>query len=80
MPDLVGTSSKLIVLLMVQTSSIAIAQNTLRDVMLKERAQINNVQNGSDIEGCYEMKVSEIRRSKVLTKAKIKVHDIATLS
>ena len=53
-------------LLMVQTSNITIAQNTVRDVMLKERVQIN-VLNGSDIEGCYEMKVGEICRSKVLT-------------
>ena len=52
---------------MVQTSNIAIAQNTVRDVMLKERVKINNVQNGNDIEGCYDMKVSEIHRSKVLT-------------
>ena len=80
MPDLVGTSSKLIVLLMVQTSNIAMAQNTLRDVMLKERVQINNVQNGSSIESCYGMKVGKIRRSKVLTEAKIKVIGIATLS
>ena len=35
--------------------------------MLKERVQINNVLNESDIEGCYEMKVGEFRRSKVLT-------------
>ena len=37
-------------------------------------------QNGSDIEGCYEMKVGKIRRSKVLTHAKRKVLDTATLS
>ena len=43
------TSSKLIVLLMVQTSNIAIAQKTVRDVMLKERVQTDNVQNGSNI-------------------------------
>ena len=67
MPSLVGTSTKLIVLLMVQTSNITIAQNTVRDVMLKERVQMNNVLNENDIEGCYEMKVGEICRSKVLT-------------
>ena len=67
MPNLVGTSSKIIVLLMVQTSNLTIAENTVRDVMLKERVQMKNVLNGSDIEGCYEMKVGEIRRSKVLT-------------
>ena len=39
MPNLVGTSSRLIVLLMVQTSNLTIAKNTVRDVMLKE---INN--------------------------------------
>ena len=45
---------------MVETSNITMAQNTSRDVMLKERVQINNVQNGSSIEGCYGMKVGEI--------------------
>ena len=67
MPNPVGTSLKLIVLLMVETSNHTIAQNTVRDVehcentvrLLKERVQINNVLNGSDIEGCYEMKVGE---------------------
>ena len=52
---------------MMQTSNIAMAQNTLRDVMLKERVQINNVQNRRHIEGCYQMKVGEIRKFKVLT-------------
>ena len=59
MPNLVGTSSTLIVLLMVETSHHTIAQNIVRDVMLKERLQINNVLNGNNIEGCYEMKVGE---------------------
>ena len=57
---LVGTSSKLMVLQMLQTSNITRAQKKLRYVMLKERVKIKNVQNGSSIEGCYEMKVGEI--------------------